>query len=49
MILHVVAIKFLQAAFFSFFYQSPLILTALLYVDLINVAYLTACAFIRSS
>ena len=31
------------------FYLSPLILTALLHVDLINVAYLTACAFIRSS
>ena len=29
--------------------QLPLILTALLHVDLINVAYLTACAFIRSS
>ena len=29
-------------------YQSPLILTALLHFDLINVAYLTACAFIRS-
>ena len=33
----------------DFFYQSPLILTALLHIDLINVAYLTACAFIRSS
>ena len=31
------------------FYQSPLILTALLHVDLINIAYLKACAFIRSS
>ena len=31
------------------FYQSPLILTALLHVDLINVIHLTACAFIRSS
>ena len=30
-------------------YQFPLILTALLHVDLINVAYLTAYAFIRSS
>ena len=30
------------------FYQLPLILTALLHADLINVAYLTACAFIRS-
>ena len=30
------------------FYQLPLILTALLHVDLINVSYLTACAFIRS-
>ena len=28
-------------------YQLPLILTALLHVDLINVAYLMACAFIR--
>ena len=27
-------------------YQLPLILTAVLHVDLINVAYLTACAFI---
>ena len=26
-------------------YQLPLIITALLYVDLINVDYLTACAF----
>ena len=31
-----------------YFYQLPLILIALLHVDLINVAYLTACAFIRS-
>ena len=31
------------------FYQSPLILPALLHVDLIKVIYLTACAFIRSS
>ena len=31
-----------------FFYQLPLILTALFHVDPINVAYLTACAFIRS-
>ena len=30
------------------FYQLPLILTALLHDDVINVAYLTACAFIRS-
>ena len=30
------------------YHQLPLILTALLNVDLINVAYLTACAFIRS-
>ena len=30
-------------------YQKPLILTALLHVDLINVAYLTPCTFIRSS
>ena len=29
-------------------YQPPLLLTALLHVDLINVAYLMACAFIRS-
>ena len=29
-------------------YQLPLILTALLHVDLINVVYLTAFAFIRS-
>ena len=28
-------------------YQLPLISSALLYVDLINVAYLMACAFIR--
>ena len=32
-----------------FVYQSPLILTALLHIDLINVAHLMACAFIRSS
>ena len=31
------------------YYQLPVILTALLYLDRINVAYLTACAFIRSS
>ena len=30
-------------------YQSPLILVTLLHVDLINIAYLTACVFIRSS
>ena len=30
-------------------YQLLLILTALLHVDLINVAYLTACTFIRLS
>ena len=30
-------------------YQLPLIFTTLLHVDLINVAYLTTCAFIRSS
>ena len=30
-------------------YQSPLISTTLLHSDLINVAYHTACAFIRSS
>ena len=30
-------------------YQLPLILTTLLQVALIHVAYLTACAFIRSS
>ena len=30
------------------FFQSPLILIALLQVDLINVAYLTACAFIMT-
>ena len=29
-------------------YQLPFILTALLHVDLLNVAYLTAYAFIRS-
>ena len=29
-------------------YQLPLILNALEHFDLINVAYLTACAFIRS-
>ena len=29
-------------------YQLPLKLTVLLHVDLINVAYLRACAFIRS-
>ena len=32
-----------------FIYQSPLILTALLHVDQINVVYLTACASIRLS
>ena len=31
------------------YYQLLLIFTALLYVDLINVAYLTACAFIWTS
>ena len=31
-----------------FYYQLSLILTALLHVDVINVAYLTACAFIKS-
>ena len=31
-----------------FLYQFPLILTALLHVDLINVGYLTARVFIRS-
>ena len=30
------------------FYQLPLILTALLYFDLINAAHLTACVLIRS-
>ena len=29
-------------------HQLPLILASLLQVDLINIAYLTACAFIRS-
>ena len=33
----------------SSFYQLPLVLTALLHVDLINIAYLTAFVFIRSS
>ena len=31
------------------FYQSPFILTALLHIDLINIAYLTVCGFIRLS
>ena len=31
------------------YYQSPLILTALLHIDLINVVFHMACAFIRSS
>ena len=30
-------------------YLLPLILSALLHVDLINIAYFTECAFIRSS
>ena len=47
-----------QVSYFTFFkcipvsnhaYQLPLTLTALLQVDLINVTYLMACAFIRSS
>ena len=29
-------------------YQLPLILTAFLHADLINVGYITACVFIRS-
>ena len=38
----------LHGALGKLLYQLPLILTALLHIDLINVAYLTACVFIRS-
>ena len=35
--------------YMAIIYPLPVILTALLHVDLINVVYLIACAFIRSS
>ena len=55
---HMKCIKISQVSYFTFFtcipvsnhaYRLPLTLTALLQVDLINVAYLMACAIIRSS
>ena len=45
---HITIIKCYKNARCIFVYQLPLILTALLHVDLTNVAYLTASVFIRS-
>ena len=39
--------KFIEQLMFK--HKLPLILTALLLIDLINVAHLTACVFVSSS